>query len=193
MRIGLTGGVASGKSLVAGLLAEWGAVIIDADLLARWAVAPGTPGLQSVADEFGGDVFADDGSLDRPALGALVFADEQARRRLEAIIHPEVRRLAAELEDDAADGSVVVHVIPLLVETGQHDDFDLLVVVDAPPELQLERLMARNDLDEAAATARLAAQATRQQRLDVADWVIDNGGSVRDTERQVDLLWGALR
>ena len=159
LRVGLTGGIASGKTAVANLLGVHGAVVIDADVLAREVVEPGTPGLTAVVDRFGSAVLTEDGLLDRPALGRIVFADEAARRDLEAIVHPAVRARAAAIEAAAAADAVVVHVIPLLVETGQQDDFDVLVVVDVDPELQLTRLQQRTGLDPAAARARVAAQA----------------------------------
>ena len=189
LRIGLTGGIASGKSLVATELAERGAVVIDADVLAREVVQPGTPGLAAVVDRFGPDVLTADGRLDRPALGRIVFTDPAARRDLEAIVHPAVRRRAAELEAAADPDAVVVHVIPLLVETGQQDDFDLCVVVDVDPQIQRERLRRRDDLDTEAIEARLSAQASRDQRLAVADLVIDNGGSVTELRQRIDALW----
>ncbi|HEX8511207.1 MAG TPA: dephospho-CoA kinase [Propionibacteriaceae bacterium] len=188
LRVGLTGGIASGKSRVAEQLAERGAVVIDADLLAREVVEPGTPGLSAVVRRFGEGVLSD-GRLDRGRLGALVFADPAARRDLEQIVHPAVRGRAAELERAAPAEAVVVHVIPLLVETGQAGDFDVVVVVDLDPATQLERLRLRNGLSEADAQARVAAQAAREQRLAVADVVLDNDGSPEDLTRQVDQLW----
>lgn len=193
LRVGLTGGIASGKTAVSDALRARGAVVIDADVLAREVVEPGTPGLAAVVDRFGRQVLTDDGRLDREALGRIVFADEAARRDLEAIIHPAVRARARALEAAADPAAVVVHVIPLLVETGQHDDFDVLVVVDVDPERQLERLQERNGLDRAAATSRLAAQASREARLAVADVVVDNNATRQDLSRQVDRLWADLR
>ena len=190
--VGLTGGIASGKSSVATLLAVRGAVIIDADVLARDVVATGAPLLEKVAQRFGPGVLAGDGSLDRAALGRIVFADPAARADLEALIHPAVRRRAAELQADAPSGAVVVHVIPLLVETAQADRFDLVVVVDADESAQLARILDRDSLDEAAAKARIAAQATREARLSAADVVIDNSGPPDALERQVDALWQRL-
>ncbi len=189
MRIGLTGGIASGKSTVADQLAELGGVIIDADILAREVVAPGTPGLEAVRARFCEGVLSTDGSLDRAALGAIVFADPLARRDLEAIIHPAVRRRAAELEAAAPPGSVVVHVIPLLVETGQSEAFDEVVVVDVAPQAQRDRLMARSGLSAAEADARIGAQATRQARLSVADHVLDNSRGLAELTEQVTALW----
>ncbi|PFG16951.1 dephospho-CoA kinase [Propionicimonas paludicola] len=191
LHLGLTGGIASGKSTVAQRLVEHGALLIDADLLAREVVAPGTPGLAAVAARFGAGVLAADGSLDRPALGRVVFADPDARRDLEQIIHPAVRARAAELLASAPDGSVVVQMIPLLVETGQADTFDLVVVVDVPAQLQVQRLMARDGLSEAEAEARLAAQADRTQRLAAADAVIDNTGHPAELRDAVDRFWAA--
>jgi dephospho-CoA kinase len=193
LRVGLTGGIASGKTAVSDALAERGGVVIDADLLAREVVEPGTPGLTAVVDRFGRQVLTGEGVLDRAALGAIVFADPQARRELEAIIHPAVRARAAAIEAAADPDDVIVHVIPLLVETGQQDDFDVLVVVDVPPESQLERLRRRNGLDADAARARIAAQATRAARLAVADVVLDNSTSPEDLIDQVDSLWSDLR
>ena len=190
--MGLTGGIATGKTAVSDLLREHGAVVIDADLLAREAVEPGTPGLAAVVDRFGQQVLID-GRLNREALGQIVFADPLARRDLERIIHPEVRRLAATMEAEADADAVVVHVIPLLVETGQQNDFDVLVVVDVDPELQLERLQERTGLDSASARSRIAAQASRQARLAAADVVVDNGATRDDLRRQIDGLWADLR
>lgn len=193
LRVGLTGGIGSGKSAVADLLAEHGAVIVDADLLAREAVAPGSIGLARVVEEFGPAVLNPDGSLDRAALGELVFADPRARARLNAIVHPRVRELAALAERAAAPDDVVVHVIPLLVETGQQGAFDLVVVVDVDPDTQLRRVIARDGLTGEQAAARIAAQATREQRLAAADLVIDNSGSPARLAAQVAAVWAGLR
>ena len=192
MRIGLTGGIASGKSTVARELERLGAVIIDADVLARDVVALGTEGLKAVVARFGDAVLAADGSLDRRALAGIVFADLQARADLNAIIHPRVRERAAELEAAAPAGAVVVHVIPLLVETGQQDDFDAVVVVDTTVEEQLRRLTRRDGLTQTEAEQRVAAQASREERLGAATHVIDSSGPVRETMRQVDELWQNL-
>lgn len=188
-RIGLTGGIASGKSAVAELLRAKGAVIVDADVLAREVVEPGTPALAAIVDRFGRGVLLPDGRLDRARLGQLVFSDADARADLNAIVHPAVRRRAAELEADAPAGSVVVHAIPLLVETGQAASFDMVVVVDVDPTIQVDRLRARNGLSRADAEARLAAQASREERLRAADVVIDNSGTRDALEAQVDELW----
>lgn len=196
--VGLTGGIASGKSAVADRLAELGAVLIDADVLAREVVEPGTPGLDAIVARFGAGVLrpaADGGpsQLDRPALGAIVFADPDARRDLEAIVHPAVRARAVELSRAALPGSVVVQVIPLLVETGQADAFDVVVVVDLDPVTQLDRLMARNGLTREQALARINAQAGRAQRLAAADEVIDNNGTPAELRSATDALWRRLR
>ena len=183
LRIGLTGGIASGKSTVADLLAECGAVIIDSDLLAREVVEPGTDGLARIVRRFGDQVITD-GRLDRAALGRIVFSDPQARRDLEAITHPAVRSRAAELEAAAGPEAVVVQVIPLLVETGQQDSFDAVIVVDVPEAVQRQRLMARNGLSAEEADARIAAQATRAQRTAAATVVIDNSSPDRDELRR---------
>jgi dephospho-CoA kinase len=189
--VGLTGGIGSGKSAVAELLASYGAVIIDADVLAREAVEPGTPGLARVVDEFGPDVLAPDGSLDRARLGAVVFGDPERLAALNAIIHPFVRSRGDELEEAASASDVVVHVIPLLVENGL-TGFDEVVVVDATEETQLRRLAGRG-MAEADARARIAAQATREQRRAAADVVIDNDGDLAGLAGQVGRLWADLR
>src|SRR5688500_12408817 len=172
MRVGLTGGVASGKSTVSRMLADLGAVVIDADLLAREAVGRGTDGLDEVVAAFGPQVLTPAGDLDRPALGALVFADETKRRVLEGIIHPRVRARAAEIEASAPEGSVVVHDIPLLAETGQGAAFDAVVVVDVPSELQVERMVRERGWTQADASSRIGAQASRAERRAVATYVI---------------------
>ena len=194
-RIGLTGGIGSGKSTVADLLAGHGAVIVDADVLAREVVEPGTPGLAAVAARFGEGVLRPDGSLDRPALGRIVFADDTARADLNAIIHPCVRALATERRAEALASdpdAVVVEVIPLLVESGLADAFDTVVVVDVDEEVQVQRVMRRDGLTREAALARLAAQATRAQRLAVAHEVVDTSGTMAQLAEQVEALWGRL-
>ncbi|AEG44235.1 dephospho-CoA kinase [Isoptericola variabilis] len=191
-RIGLTGGIAAGKSVVARRLGELGAVVIDHDGLAREAVAPGSVGLEEIVEAFGPQVLAPDGSLDRPALGRVVFADDAARARLEGIVHPEVRRLSAEREAaaGAADPrAVVVHDIPLLVETGQADRFHLLVVVHAPAEQRVRRLVEGRGMTEADARARVAAQASDDARLAAADVTLDGTGTEEALREQVDALW----
>ena len=185
MRVGLTGGVASGKSTVAALLRELGAVVVDSDVLAREVVEPGTPGLAAVVEAFGPEVLTADGRLDRPALGAVVFGDEPARRRLEGILHPLIRARAAELEAAAPPGTVVVHDIPLLVETGQADRFDAVVVVDVPVETQVARMVRDRGMSREDALARVKAQASREERLAVATQVVENTGTREDLRDRV--------
>ena len=189
--IGLTGGIASGKSLVSSRLAELGARIVDADLLAREVVEPGTPGLAAIAERFGPGVIASDGSLDRPALGAIIFSDPEAREALNGITHPAVWRRARELFEAAGEHDVVVYDVPLLVEgsKGRQLDFDLIVVVDAALETRLHRLMELRGLTHDEAQHRLNSQATDAERLAIADVVIDNNGTVEQTLAQVDSLW----
>jgi dephospho-CoA kinase len=191
-RVGLTGGVASGKSTVSAILSELGAVVIDADLLAREVVAPGTEGLAAVVEAFGPDVLGPDGGLDRPRLGALVFADPERRRALEAIIHPRVRARAAEIEAAAPEGAVVVHDIPLLAETGQAASFDAVVVVDVPVDVQVDRMVRIRGMSEADARARIAAQADRDARLAVATYVVENTGSLEDLRARVEEVYRTI-
>ncbi len=191
LRVGLTGGIASGKSTVAEELAARGALVIDADRLAREAVEPGTAGFEAVVAQFGPGVLDGD-RIDRTALGRRVFADTAARRALEQIVHPRVRARAAQIEAAARPDAVVVHVIPLLVETGQAGAFDLTVVVDLEPATQLRRLCERNGLSAEEAQARIDAQAGRAERLAAADRVLHNEGSVEDLRGQVDALWREL-
>ena len=188
-RIGLTGGIASGKSAVSARLAELGAVVIDADALARDVVQPGTPGLAAVVEEFGPGVLTGSGDLDRAAMASLVFSDDTARRRLEAIVHPLVRRRAAEVEAAAPAGSVVVHDIPLLVESGQAGHFDIVVVVEAAEATQHQRLRDPRGMASEEATARIASQASPEQRRAHAHHVITNDGSLDDLRDSVDRLW----
>jgi dephospho-CoA kinase len=196
LRAGLTGGIGSGKSEVSRRLAAHGAVLIDADIAARAVVAPGTPGLARVAEAFGAEVLGPDGALDRERLGAIVFRDPASRATLNAIVHPLVgqwMRAADQTAVAGADGAVIiVHDVPLLAENRRSGDFDLVIVVDVPPELQLERLVSRRGMNPDQARARIAAQATREQRLAVADIVIDNSGSLEDLDRRVDTVWTDL-
>ncbi|MVA77259.1 dephospho-CoA kinase [Auraticoccus sp. F435] len=189
LRIGLTGAIASGKSTAASVLAELGAVVVDADVLAREVVAPGSEGLAAVRERFGDPVLREDGSLDRRALGRIVFSDAAARRDLEAIVHPRVRALAARREAAAGPDARVVHVIPLLVETGQQDDFDVVVVVDVDPQTQLRRLQQRDGLSGEEARARVAAQADRETRLGAADVVWSNDGDPERLREQIVSWW----
>ena len=192
MQVGLTGGVASGKSTVSALLAELGAVVIDSDLLARQVVEPGSPGLAAVVAEFGEDVLAEDGTLDRAALGAVVFADEGRRKRLEAILHPLIRERGHALADEASPGTLVVHDIPLLVESGQADRFEEVVVVDVPVETQVERMVRDRGWTREDAEALVRAQAGREQRLAVATQVIDNSGTREDLRERVAEVFDKL-
>jgi dephospho-CoA kinase len=191
VRVGLTGGIASGKSLVAAELAARGAIIIDADVLAREVVEPGTPALAAIVERFGPQILSD-GQLDRSRLAEMVFADPVARRDLERIVHPAVRARAAELERAADPAAVVVHVIPLLVETGQQEDFDVVVTVDVDHETQIRRLMARNGFSLAEAESRIAAQASREARLAASDMVVDNTADVDLLRAQITAVWGVL-
>jgi dephospho-CoA kinase len=197
LRAGLTGGIGSGKSEVSRRLAAHGAVIIDADVAARAVVAPGTPGLARVVEAFGAGVLGPDGALDRERLGAIVFGDPGLRSTLNAIVHPLVgqwMRAADQAAVDTADGDVIiVHDVPLLAENRRAGDFDLVIVVDVPPELQLERLVTQRGMTPDQARARMAAQASREQRLAVADLVIDNSGSLADLDRRVAEAWADLQ
>ncbi len=192
MRVGLTGGVGSGKSTVSALLAELGAVVIDADQLAREVVAKGTPGLAAVVAAFGAELLTDDGELDRPAMGALVFADEERRRLLESIVHPLVFERYAALEAQADPDDVVVHDIPLLAESGRGDDFDAVVVVDVPDEVRIERMVRDRGWTREEAESRIAAQATREERLAIATHVVDNSGSREALRERVAVLHAEL-
>jgi dephospho-CoA kinase len=191
--VGLTGGIGSGKSTVARMLEKRGAVVFDADVLARQAVAPGTPGFEKVVERFGPNVLAPGGGLDREALASIVFADPAARRDLEAIVHPEVRRMFAEGCEEYRDSDrVVVFSAPLLVETGMHTAFDLLIVVSAPVATQIERLMRDRAMPERAVQARIDAQLPLEAKAEVADVLVDNEGTLEDLEGQVDRLWRDL-
>jgi dephospho-CoA kinase len=188
LRIGLTGGIGSGKSTVARLLAERGARVVDADRIAREVVEPGTPGLAAVVAEFGEGVLTPDGALDRPALAALVFGDPAARARLDAVVHPLVRARAAELVADAPADAVVVQDVPLLVETGQAASYDLVLVVETDTETRVARLVDRG-LAAEDARARIASQASDEQRRAVADVVLRNDGDRDALADQVDAFW----
>ena len=190
--VGLTGGIGSGKSAVAARLAELGAVIIDSDRLAREVVAPGTDGFDEVVAEFGLRVVAADGSLDRPALGRMVFGDEAKRRRLEGIIHPRVRARAAEMAAAAPEGAVVVNDVPLLVEAGLADTYQAVIVVFAGEQTRVERLVRARGMSEQEAKSRIAAQASDEQRHAVADFEIVNDGTLEELRSKVDDLWPRL-
>lgn len=193
VKVGLTGGIGAGKSEVSRLLASYGAVIVDADKIAREVVEPGTPGLAAVTAEFGEDVLSADGTLDRPKLGAIVFTDPQKLQALNAIVHPLVGARSAELEAAAGPDAVVVHDVPLLTENGLAPLYDLVVVVDATPDTQLDRLVRLRGMAESEARARMEAQATREKRLAIADLVIDNDGPLEALEPQVRQVWQNLR
>ncbi|SEC60825.1 dephospho-CoA kinase [Streptomyces misionensis] len=192
LKVGLTGGIGAGKSEVSRLLVEHGAVLIDADRIAREVVAPGTPGLRAVVEAFGTDVLAPDGSLDRPRLGSIVFADPDKLAVLNSIVHPLVGARSRELEEAAAPDAVVIHDVPLLTENGLAPLYDLVVVVDARPETQLDRLTRLRGMTEEDARARMAAQATREQRRAIADVVIDNDVPLDALRESVDAVWDDL-
>jgi len=195
LRVGLTGGIGSGKSAVAGRLAALGAVVLDGDKAARAVVEPGTPGLARIAETFGPGVLRPDGSLDRAKLAGIVFSDESARGQLNAITHPLIHQRIQAAEEAATaaggPGTVVVHDIPLLAEGQRAAGFDVVIVVDVPAELQVSRLAGRG-LPEEQARARMAAQATREQRLAIADIVIDNSGPLAELDRRVSEVWADL-
>jgi dephospho-CoA kinase len=192
LRVGLTGGIGAGKGEVARRLAAYGAVVIDADQVAREVVAPGTPGLEEIVKEFGTGVLRPDGSLDRELLGEMVFSDAAVRGKLNAIVHPRVGERMREIEESAAAADVVVHEIPLLAEGGLASAFDVVVVVDAPPEVQVERLVSMRGMTRTHALARMSAQASREDRLAVATFVVDNSGSLADLDGRVAALWDEL-
>lgn len=206
LRVGLTGGIGSGKSEVSGRLAAFGAVVLDADKAAREVVLPGTRGLARIAETFGPGVLRADGSLDRAGLAQIVFGDEAARARLNEIVHPLVQERMRTAEAEAVhaahaasgggasggDGVVVVHDVPLLAEGDRASEFDLVIVVDVPAETQLARLAGTRGMTEEQARARMAAQASREQRLAIADIVIDNSGTLGDLDRRVAEVWADL-
>jgi dephospho-CoA kinase len=191
--VGLTGGIGTGKSTVARMLESRGAVVFDADVLARQAVAPGTPGFDQVVERFGPNVLAPGGGLDREALASVVFSDPAARRDLEGIVHPEVRRMFAEGCEEYKDSDrVVIFSAPLLVETGMHTAFDLLIVVSAPVATQIERLMRGRGMAERDVRARIAAQLPLEAKAEVADILVDNEGTLEDLEGRVERVWRDL-
>ncbi|GAB2774416.1 dephospho-CoA kinase [Streptomyces chlorus] len=192
LTVGLTGGIGAGKSEVSRLLVECGAVLIDADRIAREVVAPGTPGLTAVVAAFGEEILTEDGILDRPRLGAVVFADAGKLALLNSIVHPLVGARSRELEEAAAEDAVVVHDVPLLTENGLASLYDLVIVVDASAETRLERLVGRRGMSEEDARARMAAQATREQRREIADIVIDNDVPLDELARRVKDVWAEL-
>lgn len=192
LRVGLTGGIGSGKSEVSRRLAAYGAVVIDADKLAREVVEPGTPGLAAVVAEFGEEMLRPDGTLNRERLGSVVFADEDRRKALNGIVHPLVGERTKELMDAAEQGSIVVYDVPLLTEGGLASMYDVVVVVDVPPETQLDRLVRQRGMTAEDARARISAQATREERRAIASVIIDNSGSLDDLDAQVAELWTEL-
>ena len=189
LRIGLTGGIGAGKSTVAGVLSELGALVVDADAIAREVVAPGTEGLAAVVDEFGEELLDADGALDRPALATVVFDDADALGRLNGILHPRIGARTAELVAGAADDAVVVHDVPLLVENGMGAAFALVVVVDAPVDVRLRRLADGRGMSHEQARSRMDAQADEDARREAADVWIDNGGPPGDAREAVAALW----
>jgi dephospho-CoA kinase len=191
--VGLTGGIGSGKSEVARRLAAQGAAVIDADLIAREVVAPGTPGLAEVTEAFGPGILGPDGGLDRERLGEVVFADPALLAKLNSIVHPRVRERMLALEQAVPPGSIVVQDVPLLAENGLSGLYDVVVVVDATPRVQAERLVRDRGMTRQQATARMAAQASREERLAIATIVIDNSGSLAELDRVVGELWAELR
>jgi dephospho-CoA kinase len=192
LSVGLTGGIGAGKSEVSRLLVEHGAVLIDADRIAREVVAPGTPGLTAVVEAFGEEVLAGDGGLDRPKLGSIVFADPEKLAVLNAIVHPLVGERSRALEKAAAEDAVVVHDVPLLTENGLAPLYDVVVVVEADPATQLDRLVRLRGMTEQDARARMAAQATREQRREIADVVVDNDVPLEELRRRVNEVWAEL-
>ncbi|MGY1582391.1 dephospho-CoA kinase [Streptomyces sp. MN13] len=192
LTVGLTGGIGAGKSEVSRLLVECGAVLIDADRIAREVVAPGTPGLAEVVEAFGEEVLGPDGGLDRPKLGSIVFSDPERLAVLNSIVHPLVGARSRELEAAAAPDAVVVHDVPLLTENGLAPLYDVVIVVDAAPETQLDRLVRLRGMTEEDARARMAAQATREKRREIADIVIDNDVPLEELERRVKDVWAEL-
>ncbi len=192
-RIALTGGIATGKTTVGRLLAGHGALIIDYDVLSREVVGPGTAGLDAVVEAFGAGVLSPDGGLDRAALAAVVFADPAGRQRLEGIIHPLVLAEANRIEAEAPSSRIVIHDVPLLVETDLAAGFDVIIVTDTDPAEQVRRAMARDAMTAEQARARLAAQATREQRRAIADIVVDTSGPPEELPGIVDGVWAVLR
>jgi dephospho-CoA kinase len=192
LRVGLTGGIGAGKSEVSRRLAARGAVLIDADVAAREVVAPGTPGLAEIIAAFGPGVLRPDGSLDRARLGEIVFADPGLLARLNAIVHPRVRERMGELERAAGNAAIVVHDVPLIAENALSAAYDVVVVVDVPPGIQAGRLTSRRGMTSEQAAARIAAQASREQRLAIAGLVIDNSGPLSELDQRVAELWAEL-
>jgi dephospho-CoA kinase len=192
LKVGLTGGIGTGKSEVSRRLAGYGALIIDADLVAREVVEPHTPGLAQVVGVFGTGILAADGTMDRHRLGEIVFYDAELRAKLNAIVHPLVGERMRELEQGADPGAIVVEAVPLIAENHMAEFFDLVVVVDVPPRLQEDRLIRDRGMTREQIAARVAAQASREDRLAIADIVLDNSGSLAELDREVGDLWAEL-
>jgi dephospho-CoA kinase len=192
MRVGLTGGIASGKSTVSEILAELGAVIIDGDKLAREVVEPGTPGLAQVVEAFGPEILLPDGGMDRAQVGRIVFNDEAKRKLLEGIVHPLIFERYAALEASAPEDGVVIHDIPLLAESGRADTFDAVIVVETPAEVQVERMLRDRGWSRADAESRIAAQATPEQRRAIATYLIENTGTRDELRARVEAVYAEL-
>jgi dephospho-CoA kinase len=192
LKVGLTGGIGAGKSEVSRRLASYGALVVDADHIAREVVEPGTPGLAQVVGLFGTGVLAPDGTLDRQRLGEIVFGDDELRAKLNSIIHPLVGARLRELEQGADADAILVEDVPLIAENDLADFYDLVVVVDVPPRLQEERLVRDRGMTPDQVAARIAAQASREQRLAIAGIVVDNSGSLAELDREVGELWAEL-
>jgi dephospho-CoA kinase len=192
MRVGLTGGIASGKSTVSAILAELGAVIIDGDKLAREVVEPGTPGLAQVVEAFGPDILLPDGGMDRAKVGQIVFNDEAKRKLLEGIVHPLIFERYAALEASAPKDGLVVHDIPLLAESGRADTFDAVIVVETPAEVQIERMLRDRGWTRADAESRIASQATPEQRRAIATYLIVNTGTREELRARVERVYEEL-
>ena len=196
LRVGLTGGIGSGKSEVSKRLAAYGAALIDADVAARAVVEPGTPGLGEITAVFGPQVLLPDGRLNRERLGQIVFADDGALAKLNAIVHPLVHERTQQLEQQATatlgPGGIIVHDVPLLAENGLQNGFDTVIVVDAPDDQRLQRLIETRGMTAEHARERMAAQASRDQRLAIADIVVDNSGTLADLDQQVAEVWSVL-
>jgi dephospho-CoA kinase len=188
----LTGGIGSGKSEVSKRLAARGAIVVDGDVIAREVVRPGTPGLAAIVAEFGAEMLRPDGTLDRPKLGRVVFSDPDRLAALNAITHPLIGERSQELVEAAAPDAIVVNDVPLLVENNLGGVHDAVIVVDTPVETQLERLTVQRGMTEDDARSRIAAQATREQRRAVADYLIDNSGSLAELEAQIESVWADL-
>jgi dephospho-CoA kinase len=192
LKVGLTGGIGAGKSEVSRRLASYGALVIDADQIAREVVEPGTPGLAQVVGLFGTGVLAPDGTLNRRRLGEIVFGDDELRAKLNSLIHPLVGARLRELEQGADADAIVVEDVPLIAENDLADFYDLVVVVDVPPRLQEERLVRDRGMTPDQVAVRMAAQASREQRLAIAGIVVDNSGSLAELDREVGELWAEL-